>query len=205
MTDRPPIVYIVDDDDAVRSALALQLETEGFQTQGFASAREFLESCPVNCRCQGCVILDLQMPDMDGLSLQRQINERGITLPIIFISGHGTVPDAVRALQDGAMNFIEKPIDREILLACVRKALVQDSDERSRAARKTSIEQRLNQLTAREREIMSMIVGGTANKVIASDLGISERTVELHRSRILHKMGVRNAVRLTQLVVSLQD
>jgi two-component system response regulator TtrR len=126
-------------------------------------------------------------------------------LPVIFLSGHGTVPTAVQALQDGALDFIEKPVDRDVLMKRIRSALQGVAEARSRAAKRDQVQQRIQQLTGREREIMDLIVNGKPSKVIAADLGISERTVELHRSRILQKMKVRNAVQLTQVVNELPD
>lgn len=205
MNTEPPIVYIIDDDDAVRAGLKLLLESEGFRAEHFATATDFFQSCPEDCECRGCIILDLQMPDMDGLSVQKRMHERGITMPIIFLSGHGTIPTAVQAMQDGAMDFIEKPVDQEILLDCIRRALQNDFDNYSRAVQHRAVEQRLSRLTHREHEIMHMITSGKANKVVALELGISERTVELHRSRILKKMEVKNAVELAQLVTSNDD
>jgi FixJ family two-component response regulator len=200
-----PIIYIIDDDDAVRAGLKLLLESEGFQIEHFASAVDFYRSCPEDCACRGCIILDLQMPDIDGLSVQKQLHERGISMPIIFLSGHGTVPTAVQALQDGAMDFIEKPVDQELLLECVRRALQNDLENFSRVAQHRVVEQRLKRLTQREREIMDMIAAGKPNKLVALELGISERTVELHRPRILQKMEVKNAAELAQLISSSND
>lgn len=200
-----PIVYIIDDDDAVRAGLKLLFESEGFHIEHYASAVDFFRSCPEDCECRGCIILDLQMPDMDGLAVQKELHERGINMPIIFLSGHGTVPTAVQALQDGAMDFIEKPVDQEMLLNRVRRALQNDLDNYSRATQHRAVERRLTRLTEREREIMNMITAGKPNKVVALELGISERTVELHRSRILKKMEVKNAVELTQLISAFGD
>jgi len=204
MTDNS-IIYVIDDDDAVRSGLKLLLQSEGYQVQDFGSATDFLQSCLVGCECRGCLILDLQMPDMNGLALQQKLIERSITLPIIFLSGHGTIPAAVQALRDGAVDFIEKPVRREHLLNCVQKALQIDAQVYLRTEYKSAIEQRISRLTEREQEIMDLIVDGKANKVIAVELSISERTVELHRSRILRKMEVRNAVELTQLISSVNN
>ncbi len=200
-----PTIFIIDDDDAVRAGLKLLLESEGFQIEHFASAKDFYKYCPEDCECRGCIILDLQMPEIDGLEVQQQLHERGITMPIIFLSGHGTVPKAVQALQEGAMDFIEKPVDQALLLNRVRRALENDVDNCSRAARHRAVRQRVMRLTHREQEIMEMIAAGKPNKVVAVDLGISERTVELHRSRILKKMEVKNAVELAQLVSSNGD
>ncbi len=194
------IVYVLDDDAAVRAGLKLLLESEGYTVAAYASARDFLQDCPKDCVCHGCIILDLRMPEMDGLALQKELGDRGIDIPIIFLSGHGTIPTAVKALKDGAVDFIEKPVDRERLLECVRDALQNDAQLQSRAVQKRLMEQRLARLTQRERQIMDMIAAGKPNKIVAIELGISERTVELHRSRILHKMEVRNAVELTQLL-----
>ncbi len=199
------LVYVVDDDAAVRAGLKLLLESEGYSVVDYASAKDFLRDCPKDCGCHGCMILDLQMPDMDGLAVQKELSDRSIDIPIIFLSGHGTIPTAVKALQEGAVDFIEKPVDRERLLACVQRALASDAQLQTRAAQRRATEQRLARLTQRERQIMNMIAAGKPNKVVAIDLGISERTVELHRSRILHKMEVRNAVELTQMLSSVGD
>ena len=167
MTDAPT-VYIVDDDDAVRAGLRLLLSAEGLHTEDFASARAFLDACPKGCEYRGCVILDLQMPDMNGLEVQEQLIARGIDLPVIFLSGHGTVPTAVQALQGGALDFIEKPVNSDMLLTRIRGALQSDAEARSRAVRTEKIRQRMQQLTRREREILELIVNGKASKVIAA-------------------------------------
>ncbi len=196
-------VFIVDDDDAVRSGLELLLQAEGYRTRSFASAREFLACCTADS--PGCLILDLQMPEMSGLDLQRTLSDRGIYLPILFLSGHGSVPTAVQAIRFGAIDFLEKPFDSDILIDRVRAALQADSEQRKALTFVSDFQERVARLTSREREIMDMVVAGKASKVIAADLGISERTVEIHRARILQKMDVRNAAELVRLVLSAES
>lgn len=195
-----PTVFIVDDDEAVRGGLALVIRAAGLAVECYASAVEFLERCGPECR--GCLVLDLRMPGLDGLGLQEQLAARGVTLPIIFLTGHGDVPAAVRALQGGAMDFIQKPIRGEVLLERIREGLARDARRREEAARRAEVNERLAALTPREREVMRRIVAGQANKVVAAELRISERTVELHRSRIMRKTGARSVAELVRLALS---
>ena len=185
------MVFVIDDDPSVRDSIALLLRAEGYEARTFSSARSFLSSW---CRTQpGCLIVDLRLPGLSGLDLQERLAVEDDAPPIIFLTGHGTVPAAVHALKAGAMDFLEKPFVPATLLARVREAL--DRDRRRRANAR-----RLDALTRREREVLDQVANGNANKVIAADLGISERTVELHRAHGMRKIGVRSVAELVQLL-----
>lgn len=193
-------IYIVDDDASVRDSLAVLLELKGYRTQSFGSAEEFLQSYrPTGT---GCMLLDVKMAGMGGLQLQKQLRDRQIRLPVIVITAHGDVPTARAALIAGAVDFLEKPVDPELLLATLRTALEGDAVRLS-AARKVEEEQRkLKVLTARERQIMELVAGGTHNRDIATALGISPRTVEGHKARVLDKLQVRSVTELVHLVLA---
>jgi two-component system response regulator FixJ len=195
----PETVYVVDDDAAVREALGMLFDSAGLRVVMCTGAEDFLQQ--FNPGRPSCVVLDLQMPGIGGLELQQMLSARGLQPPIIFLTGHGDVPAAVQALQQGAVDFIEKPVrDTEGLLERVRAAIHQDRQVHRQAADRAGFEKRLASLTPREREVMILVAAGSANKVVAAELGISERTVELHRGRLLHKLGVRSAVELARLL-----
>jgi FixJ family two-component response regulator len=183
-------VYVVDDDEAVRKSLRMLLKTEGYNVATFSSADEFLTMC--NQETSGCIILDVNMPDMDGPALQEELNRRGLLLPIIFLTGQGSIPLTVRALKAGASDFLTKPVDGTELLACVNQALIKCEELKIQAAELQAKALLLATLTEREREIMSLIVAGLANKEIAERLDISSRTVENHRAHIMEKTGASN-------------
>lgn len=193
-------VYIVDDDEAIRDSLAWLLKTRGLAAETFASAEDFLERCGPHHA--GCLVLDIRMPGMSGLELQEKLADAGCALPVIFLTGHADVPMAVAALKNGAFDFVEKPFNDNALVDLVIKGLVQNARVRAERAEKATVASRLAQLTAREREVMDLILAGKLNKVIADELAISMRTVEVHRARVLEKMGVRSAVELAQLIAS---
>lgn len=193
-----PTVFVVDDDEAVRGGLQQLLQTIGLNVQTYASADEFLASYRPGQ--PGCLVLDIRMPGMGGLDLQEQLARQGIQLPIIFLTGHGDVPAAVRALKAGAMDFLEKPFNSQVLLDLVQQAIRRDADARTRSAEESQITRRLRTLTAREREVLDRMTGGKANKVIAMELGISERTVEFHRGKIMKKMQARSLAELINMV-----
>lgn len=202
MTDRP-VVWIVDDDEAVRDSLSMLLRTVGIPVVAFASAREFLDGWSPGR--PGCLVLDIRMPDMSGLELQTELARRRIKVPIIFITGHGDVPMAVQAIQRGATHFMQKPFREEELLDCIRKAL-DDSTTADGAAREINeLRRRESKLTPREREVMQRVVAGEANKVIAIELGLSQRTVEIHRARVMEKMEAPSLADLVKRVMMLQD
>jgi len=196
-----PTVYVVDDENAIREALGLLLETEGWRVLSYESADAFLRDCGPGSR--GCVVLDLNMPGLNGLEAQDRLREQGIDMPVIILTGNADVPAAVRALKHGALDFIEKPFSERDMLAVVGRALEQDRRRAEASRQRSEIGGRAATLTGREREIMALIVAGKANKVVASDLGISERTVELHRSRIMKKMGARSVAELVQMNLQL--
>lgn len=193
-----PTVFVVDDDEAVRGGLQQLLQTIGLNVQTYASADEFLASYRPGQA--GCLVLDIRMPGMGGLDLQEQLARQGIQLPIIFLTGHGDVPAAVRALKGGAMDFLEKPFNSQVLLDLIQQAIRRDADTRTRVAEELEVTRRLTTLTEREREVLDMMTGGKANKVIAMELGISERTVEFHRGKIMKKMQARSLAELINMV-----
>ncbi|MBY0575373.1 MAG: response regulator [Gallionellaceae bacterium] len=190
-------VFVVDDDAAVRDSLSMLLEATGHTVVAFSSAMGFLEAC---ARCSnGCAILDLSMPDMDGLALQEEMLRRGIRMPVIFLSGHGTVPATVRAIKAGAMDFLTKPVDGSVLLVRVQDALRECSRLQQHDKTSHSNASLLTTLTDRELEVMMLVVAGHTSKDIAQHLTISYRTVEIHRAHIMHKTGATNLLELARL------
>jgi two-component system, LuxR family, response regulator FixJ len=198
-----PTVYVVDDDDGMRRALDTLLSTVGYKTAVFSRPSEFLATFKANV--PGCLVLDIRMPDMSGLELQQHLNRIGSMLPVIFITGHGDVPMAVQAMKEGAFEFIQKPFRDQDLLDRINHALKQDAENRSIVARRAEVLHRLESLTPRERQVMDMVVDGAANKVIAIDLTLSERTVEIHRAKVMEKMGARSVAHLVKLHLTLAD
>ncbi len=192
-------VYVVDDDDAVRRALRMLLESDGHEVVDYPSADAFLEACGPQSR--GCLISDIRMPGLNGLELQASLRERGVDLPVIMLTGHGDVPAAVQSLKAGAVDFIEKPFDPAHLLAQVARALELDEQRNAARASDARLGALLAQLTPREREVVACVARGHSNKVVASNLGISERTVELHRGRGMKKLQVRTVADLVRLIV----
>lgn len=202
MTDTPrQYVFIVDDDEAIRDSLAWLLESHDLAVRHYESAQAFLDQC--DPALSGCLVLDVRMPDMSGLELHERLRERGSTWPVVFITGHGDVPMAVSALKRGAVDFIEKPFRDEEMLELIRKCLLTDAETRQRQQRDAALRQRAASLTEREREVMQLIVAGNLNKEIADQLGISVKTVEVHRGRVMEKMAARNAADLVQLSLAL--
>jgi FixJ family two-component response regulator len=191
-------VHVIDDDDAVRFSLRLLLETEGLKVADYVSADAFLMS--YSSSESGCIVSDIQMPGLSGLELQEILGTRGIHLPIIMLTGHADVPSAVRSLKAGAVDFIEKPFAPQRLLDQVRAALAMDSQRHEELAQRARLEALLAVLTPREREVLDCVAVGHSNKVVAIDLGISERTVELHRGRGMKKLKVRTVADLVRLL-----
>jgi two-component system response regulator FixJ len=198
-----PAVYVVDDDDGMRRALDALLSTVGYKTAVFARPSEFLANFKTDA--PGCLVLDIRMPDMSGLELQQHLNRMGSMLPVIFITGHGDVPMAVQAMKEGAFEFIQKPFRDQDLLDRINHALKQDAENRSTVARRAEVLHRLESLTPRERQVMNLVVEGAANKVIAIDLDLSERTVEIHRAKVMEKMGARSVAHLVKLHLMLTN
>ena len=198
-----PTIYVVDDDDGMRRALDTLLSTVGYKTAVFSRPSEFLSQ--FKPEVHSCLVLDIRMPEMSGLEVQQQLNRRGSMLPVIFITGHGDVPMAVQAMKEGAFEFIQKPFRDQDLLDRINHALKQDADNRTNAARRSEVQHRLESLTPREKQVMDFIVDGSANKVIAIDLGLSERTVEIHRAKVMEKMGARSIAHLVKLHLTAAD
>jgi two-component system response regulator FixJ len=194
------IVHIIDDDRAVRDSLSLLLQTEGYTVQTYESARVFLETIEQNER--GCVVTDVRMPEITGLDLLSAMREHQIFMPIILITAHADVPLAVQAMKMGAIDLLEKPFDDEALLTAIKQALKRWNDDASRAAKTQSIRARLATLTRRENEVLSGLLKGQPNKVIAHELGISMRTVEVHRASVMAKMEARSLPELVQLALA---
>jgi RNA polymerase sigma factor (sigma-70 family) len=195
----PASVFIVDDDPGVRDSLAMLLELKGFHTRTYDSAEQFLAR--YRPEWPGCLVLDLRMAGMGGLALQAELARRGVRLPIIIVTAHGDVAAARTALRAGAVDFIEKPIDNELLLAAITGALEHDARSRDHAATQAGIAERLARLTAREREVLEMVVEGRHNREIAAALAISPRTVEVYKSRLMEKLQVRRVPELVKLVL----
>jgi|TARA_R110002072_G_scaffold209069_2_gene366565 FixJ family two-component response regulator len=198
-----PKVYIVDDDEAVRESLALLLDSMDQNCQSFNSAGDFLHAYSGDMT--GCLVLDIRMPGMNGLELQKQLNVQGSILPIIFVTGHGDVPMAVEAMQHGAVDFIQKPYREQDLLDKINMAIALDENNRDALEHRHKIIEKLSALTPREKEVMEMMVNGNANKVIAIDLGISQRTVEIHRARVMEKMETNSLAHLVKMVVAVEN
>ena len=193
-----PLAHIVDDDEAIRDALGWLFRTRNVAARAWASAEDFLAAWQPDW--QGCIVLDIRMREMSGLECFDALLERGNTLPVIFLTGHGDVPMAVGALKKGAFDFLEKPVDDNALVDVVIRALATNARHQANQETQATVTTRPAQLTPREQEVMQLVLAGKFNKVIADELNISMRTVEVHRSRVFEKMGVRSAVELAQLL-----
>ena len=191
------IVFLVDDDESVRRGLSRLMRSAGHACEAFESAEAFLQR--QHHPGVGCIVLDLRMPDVTGLELQDRLGRLGYQVPIIFLTGHGDIPHSVQAVKQGAVNFLTKPVDDEILLAAVEEALTRSRHLMAAAQEKAAIRQRAETLTPREFEVMRGVIAGALNKQIAAHLGIAERTVKIHRSRALGKMGVVSVAELVRL------
>lgn len=202
MEQMTPTVFVVDDDEEVRSALKLLLESVGLPVICYASAHEYLER--FNEKLPGCLVVDIRMPGMSGLDMQEKLSERPIHPPVIIITGHGDVPMAVRAVQAGAVDFIEKPFRDQLLLDSVHRAIEKDAERRGEASRKSEIREHLSQLTPREREVLDLVIGGMRNKNISEQLGITISTVEAHRSRVMEKMQAESLSHLMRMMLTLE-
>jgi RNA polymerase sigma factor (sigma-70 family) len=192
-----PIVFIVDDDGAVRRSLERLIRSVGLEVETFASAQDFLRRDPPGG--PACLVLDVRMPGLSGLDLQKELATAGLGVPIIFMTGHGTVPMSVRAMKAGAVDFLEKPVDEQVLLDAVHQALDRDRQARSEQELRSSIEERVASLTPREREVLALVVTGLLNKQIAGELGTSEKTVKVHRARVMQKMEADSLAELVRM------
>jgi two-component system, LuxR family, response regulator FixJ len=197
-----PTVFIVDDDTKVAKSLRWLLESVGLRAETFSNAGEFLANLPKGR--PGCLVVDVRMPSMSGLGLQEELTALGVTLPIIFITGHGSVQTAVRALQNGAIDFLEKPIDDQRLIDLVQRAIRLDAELRRQAAERAELATRHASLSAREREVLDHLIEGRTNKAIARELGLSSKTVEAYRANVMTKMGAGTLPQLVRMVLQLR-
>ena len=191
-------VFLIDDDASVRKALARLIKSAGYRVLTFASASEFLDD---NVACDGpaCLVLDMRMPGLTGLDLQVELQKRDAIFPIIFITGHGDIPTSVKAMKAGAVDFLPKPVDDKVLLEAIKQALARAVRERAELAERQNIQKRLYTLTPREREVLEHVISGQLNKQIAFDLGTVERTIKVHRARVMDKMQVESVAELVRM------
>ncbi|MGO9931693.1 MAG: response regulator transcription factor [Steroidobacteraceae bacterium] len=201
LNERPATVYVVDDDEAVRDSLEFLLKSVGLPISRHVSAQVFLAAYSGQ---PGCLVLDMCMPGMSGLELQQHLKARGVNIPVLFITGHGDIPMAVEAMRQGAYDFLTKPFHDQDLIDRVRLALENDARSRRRLSKTDCIPRRLDSLTAREREVLRLVSTGKLNKVIAADLGVSRRTIEVHRAHLMEKLGVRSLAQLVRIVMDVE-
>jgi FixJ family two-component response regulator len=197
--EQPPTVFIVDDDEGARNSLRFLLKSVALPATAFGSAREFLAA--YDPHQAGCLVLDVRMPGMSGLELQQELNRRGAVIPVIFVTGHGDVPMAVEAVQAGAFDFVQKPYREQELLDRIQRALARDKTNRAALHERDRIRARLASLTAREREVLRLMTLGKPNKVMAAELGLSQRTVEIHRAHVMEKSGATSLAQLVRMVL----
>ena len=200
MKEKITTVFVVDDDEAVRTSLKLLLRSVGLPVETCVSAQEFLDR--FDAERPGCLVLDIRMPGMSGLELQERLNAMHAMIPVVFITGHGDVPMAVEAMQHGAVDFIQKPFRDQDLLDRINQALEKDRDNRAGLRERDNIRARIADLTPREKEVMDLVTAGKANKIIAGDLDVSQRTVEIHRARVMEKMGASSLAHLVRMIIA---
>jgi len=198
MSSFSPIVYVVDDDASFLKAVSRLLHASGFDVKTFSSAAEFLACLTAEAR--GCVIADLKMPGVSGLDLQTALSKSSSPMPVVFLTGHGDIPTSVRAMRDGAEDFLTKRASKEHILEAVRRALARDAKTRNARARQSDLRVRFDSLTSREREVLAYVLRGKLNKQTAYDLGITDRTVKVHRGSMMSKLSVQSVAELTRLV-----
>ena len=194
------IVHIVDDDKAIRDSLTLRMRSVGFNSKSYDSAEKFLDEADYNSA--GCLIVDIRMQGMSGLELQQLLNNKGINMPVIIITGHGDVPMAVQAMQAGAIDFLEKPYDNEMLVDRIKQCLSEVSKSRDKSKLVAEAKTRLLRLTPREREVMNLLVAGKHNKIIAKELNISVRTAEAHRAKVMKKLHAESLSDIVRLALA---
>ena len=197
-----PLVMVVDDDSGVRNAMRILLKSVGLEAALYPSAQEFLAAYQPSQ--PGCLVLDIRMPGMSGLELQQQLNLRGAVIPVIFMTGHGDIPMAVEAMQHGAFDFLQKPFRDQDLLDRIQKAIAKDAQSRASLGEHARIRTHLETLTAREREVLDLMTQGKQNKAIAQDLGVSPRTIEIHRARVMEKMNAQSVAELVRMMLDIQ-
>ena len=202
MQQSAPTVFVVDDDEGVRNSLRFLLKSVGLATRTLDSASEFLDAYKPSQ--PGCLVLDVRMPGMSGLELQQQLNLRGAVIPVIFITGHGDIPMAVEAMQQGAFDFLQKPFRDQDLIDRIQRALERDAKNRAALDQHVKIRERLESLTPREREVLALMTRGKPNKIMAAELGVSQRTVEIHRARVMEKSGATSLAQLVRMVMDLE-
>ena len=193
------VVFLVDDDSSVRRALTRLIKSAGYDVQAFASAREFLDHRRVTDQIVACLVLDVRMPGLSGLDLQQELQATNTSLPIIFVTGHGDIPMSVKAMKDGAVDFLPKPVKDTVLLNAIEQALARAELEQDKRQEVENLQKRLNTLTPREKEVMSFVVRGLLNKQIAFQLGTVEKTVKVHRARVMEKMKVQSLAELVRI------
>ncbi len=203
MSEKSTTIFIVDDDEAIRDSLAVLLKTVDLNATTFSSGDEFLEA--YDSGWEGCILLDIRMPGTSGMEVQKRLAESGCSIPVIFITGHGDIPMAVEAMHGGAFDFIQKPFRDQDLLDRIDQALTTSNEQEQQAARKKTVQNQLQTLTPREQEVMQFVVHGSANKVIAMDLGVSQRTVEIHRARVMEKMQARSLAELVRMALLIES
>ena len=197
MSQEPAVVFVVDDDESMRRSLATLLRSVGLDARVFSTPQEFMEA--KRPEAPGCLVLDVRLPGMSGLAFQEQLAKAGIGLPIIFISGHGDVPMTVRAMKAGAVEFLTKPFDDQVLLDAIHAAVERDRKRRRNATQLAEVQARYRALTEREREVFKHVVGGRLNKQIAAELGLSVVTVKVHRGQLMRKMAAKSIVDLVRM------
>lgn len=197
MTSLSPLVFVVDDNPSVRKSLTRLLASAGYTVEAFGSAREFLARPPHPDPC--CLVLDVRMPGLTGIQLQEMLAATGRRMAIVFVTGHADVPTSVKAMKAGAVDLLTKPVDAKDLIAAIQQAVTRDERDRATDARRAEIQQRVGMLTARETEVFALVVTGMLNKQIAAALGIGEKTVKVHRARVMEKMGAASVAELVRL------
>jgi FixJ family two-component response regulator len=197
MKESSPIVYVVDDDPSVRRSLVRLIRSAGFRVETFAQAQDFLNQ--KECLDVNCLVLDVNLPGLSGLDLQKELSSKGYSMPIVFITGYGTIPMTVQAMKEGAVEFLEKPVDHQVLLNAIHQAIEKDRQMKRQTNELREIRQRLASLTPREKEVLPLVVSGMLNKQVAFKLGTTEKTIKVHRARIMEKMGADSLADLVRL------